>query len=379
MNNGYKPYKTMTNFRSNQINNQAPKKFLLCAHTGLGNFVLKTPLIRAIHENFEDATIDLLCAAKYGADKVLLGSSWVRKIYIHDKPSLVAAWKIVKRLRAERYDVLLCPFDSTPRYIRLALEMLGAKKIISHFNALPPSRRHNFFTGLKFLLRRRITFIQVLAGRHETDLNLDLLEPLLRLPQQRNTQTFVHFIPEDLSLFYLPESYIVIQPAARNGQPTPKTWDPKNFDQLIKKWQSEHPEDVFVLVGDVGDEHSLRNTIGTNKGILNLLGKTSFNQLCNVLSRAKLVITHDSGAMHVANALQRPLLALYGPTDFTRTRPLAPTSNVLHSKTSCWALMYAFSENENSLDRRFPGYRCMSGITVEQVFSSMKDVLKANE
>jgi ADP-heptose:LPS heptosyltransferase len=55
------------------------------------------------------------------------------------------------------------------------------------------------------------------------------------------------------------------------------------------------------------------------------------------------MIPYDNvGVMHVANALQNPLLAFYGPTDYMRTAPLSTNSHLLHSRNECWAKMYNF-------------------------------------
>ena len=143
----------------------------------------------------------------------------------------------------------------------------------------------------------------------------------------------------------------------------------------IKLWKEIAPDDQFVVVGDEGDSHMFKEVGLPRDGVINLLGKTSFNQLCNVLHRAKIVVAHDSGIMHVANALQRPLLALYGPTDFTRTQPLAPTSHILHSHTDCWAQMYAFGASEVSLAKSYTPYHCMSGITAHQVTAKIQDII----
>ena len=100
---------------------------------------------------------------------------------------------------------------------------------------------------------------------------------------------------------------------------------------------------------------------------------TNFNQLCNVINDSKVVISHDSGVMHLANALQRPLIALYGPTDFTRTAPLNSASHIIQSRNECWARMYSFRESEDDLANQYEDYYCMSSISVDSVLCKMSE------
>ena len=150
------------------------------------------------------------------------------------------------------------------------------------------------------------------------------------------------------------------------------------FIELIKKSKSSFKNLFFVLVGDEGDRISLEEKLtieGMTLNLINLLGRTNFDELCTVLDASKSVIAHDSGVMHIADALNKPLIALYGPTDYKRTSPLSKKSIVLHSKNECWAKMYAFRESESSLAIRFPSGYCMSAITIDVVEEKLAEIL----
>jgi len=342
-------------------------KFLLFAHTGLGNFILKTPLIRAIHENFQNPQVDLVCGTPWGVEHVLKEGEWIRQIHwCYSGASTREKLQCIRNIRRQEYDVVICPFDATPSWLFQATLLMRSRKVVAHIDLM----RLSWKGRIRFSLlqsSRRYLFVPVLTGRHETDLNLDLLEPFLQKPTERNYQTFIHQTVTDLSRFDLPDEYIVVQLTARNGQATPKTWDPDNFSKVIRQVRVQRPSTHFIFVGDKGDAESLQETTLIQEGVINLMGKTSFNELCNVILNARGVLAHDSGIMHMANALQRPLVALYGPTDFTRTAPRAPTSNILYSRNECWARMYGFRASEDALADEFPSFYCMSGIKVSEV------------
>ena len=65
----------------------------------------------------------------------------------------------------------------------------------------------------------------------------------------------------------------------------------------------------------------------------------SLQESCSVVSKLDLMITDDSDLMHVVNALETPLIAIYGPTDYSRTTPLAKTSKVIKSNYSCMPIL----------------------------------------
>jgi len=90
-----------------------------------------------------------------------------------------------------------------------------------------------------------------------------------------------------------------------------------------------------------------------------------------LLYYSKLVVAHDSGIMHIANALDCNLIALYGPTDFTRTRPIGKNVKIIFSKNKYFCAMYNFKNSE--FDLPYPD--SMKNITVEIVLNVVKEFL----
>jgi ADP-heptose:LPS heptosyltransferase len=350
-------------------------RIIVSAYTGLGNFILKTPLIQALAKEYPGCHIDLLFGYPWGAENVLAGSELINKKYwLTPQSTFLIKLSFFKMLSRNKYDLVILPFESSPIFVLLLSQLyLRKSKIISHIglhDARIKIRLRNIFY---IMLLVNIKWVPTLKGRHEIDLNLDLLQDVIKNKISRDYETFICWKNEDVSNFDLNQSYIVIQPSAANGSLTPKIWDPRNFDELIRKFLLIYPTMKVILVGDSGDASEFNESkMLTNNSTINLLGKTSFNQLCTILNKAKAVITHDSGIMHVANALQVPLIALYGPTDYTRTAPLALTSISLHSHNKCWRTMvFGFKGSEADLAKHYQNYYCMSGITVDQVMTAL--------
>jgi heptosyltransferase-2 len=99
--------------------------------------------------------------------------------------------------------------------------------------------------------------------------------------------------------------------------------------------------------------------------VVNLVGRTSMRALVGVLSQMAVVVANDSGSMHLAAALGRPVVALFGPTDERATRPIGD-HHVLTATAFCRPCML----RDCPID-----HRCMKRISVERVLDAVDDVL----
>jgi len=352
-------------------------KFLITGYTGLGNFILKTPLLANIHRCFPGSSIDLIYGLSWGAECVLQESKVISHYhYLDQKSTLASKLTFLLRLRRHNYDVLLLPIDSTPRFLYLFYWMIGAKKVIKHILIKKNSYSSALINAINLIYFAPITIVPILIGRHEIDLNIDLLTPYPNLAIDRKIKTYVSCKADDVFMKKIPSRYIAIQASASNGAVTPKTCSPSLFTNLIRRLQIDFPEYGIVLVGDKGDANTYLRRLGSSEFVIDMLGKTSFNQLCNLLKSATLVISHDSAVMHIADAFDTPLIALYGPTDYSRTHPRSNKARVLVSNNSCTNLMYGYNMSEKEIAKRYKDYYCMNNIKVDMVMLAAKKIME---
>lgn len=127
------------------------------------------------------------------------------------------------------------------------------------------------------------------------------------------------------------ERFIAVLPGARWKS---KQWPPASFAAAIDALQADGA--ACVLLG-APDERPLADEIirACRGAPLDLVGRTNLRELTAVLSLAERVICCDSGPMHIAAALGRPIVAIFGPTSPQRTGPVGPHSRVARELLPC--------------------------------------------
>ncbi|MBU2056029.1 MAG: glycosyltransferase family 9 protein [Proteobacteria bacterium] len=142
-----------------------------------------------------------------------------------------------------------------------------------------------------------------------------------------------------------------------------KLWGDEKFAELCDRIRTELGIGVVLTGGKAEPLERIRAKMKT--GAVNLGGKTSLRELACLYRQAALVVSTDSGPMHLAAGGGTPVVALFGPTDPTRTGPYGPGHRVIRGDLSCSPCFRKHCEDP----------RCMKGIGVEEVFTAVKDTL----
>lgn len=141
-----------------------------------------------------------------------------------------------------------------------------------------------------------------------------------------------------------------------------KRWPEKHFAALARLLAARGL-DVW-LVGSPKD-HAVAETIAQGSGgaCVNLCGKTDIAEAADLLAAARLVVTNDSGLMHVAAAVGRPLIAIYGSSSPQFTPPLSAAARILTLQLEC----------SPCFERNCPlGHlKCLNDLAPEQVFNTI--------
>jgi heptosyltransferase I len=139
-----------------------------------------------------------------------------------------------------------------------------------------------------------------------------------------------------------------------------KLWSNEKFAHLADLINNElHIKVVFT--GNEKEPIENITSFMTTESI-NLGGKTTLLELAYIYKKARLVITTDSGPMHLAAAVGTPVIALFGPTDPARTGPYGSGHEIIRTEISCSPCFL----------KKCPTKKCMEDISPQQVFTAVK-------
>jgi heptosyltransferase-2 len=154
---------------------------------------------------------------------------------------------------------------------------------------------------------------------------------------------------------------VIFCPGAEYGPA--KRWPALHFAALARLVAT--PQDPVWLIGSdkdtvVGDEIAA----AADGAALNLCGRSTLEQAIDLIAAARCVVSNDSGLMHVAAALERPLVALYGSSSPGYTPPLSPQATIVSRNLSCSPCF----KRECPLGH----FDCMNGILPQQVAAMLR-------
>jgi heptosyltransferase I len=163
--------------------------------------------------------------------------------------------------------------------------------------------------------------------------------------------------------------WIAIQPGARWEN---KCWPVEYFTELVRQLAKNFPDTRFVILGTTEDQ-PLGEIIARagSPRCLNLCGQTSLLEMVEWLRLCRLMVTNDTGPMHVAAALDTPLVALFGPTEPRRTGPYGHRENVLRLDLPCSPCLKSYCAYEKPNE-------CLKAISPVTVFERVQKKLQSS-
>lgn len=148
---------------------------------------------------------------------------------------------------------------------------------------------------------------------------------------------------------------VIINPGAAFG--LAKCWPKEYFQILCERLQRNH-DTILVGIGDAKGTETVQSIFQELPRCYNFAGKTSMRELISLISLSDLIISNDSGPMHIAAALKKSLIAIFGSTNPLRTGPWGQAT-VLHKDAPC----------SPCYRRECPkNFCCMLNITPDEVF-----------
>jgi len=339
-------------------------KILILKPSSLGDVIQALPVLRLLKLHFRDAEIfwwiDSALAPLIEGDPDLTGVVRFERKRWAQPPHWPEMFRILRWLRAQDFDLVI------------------DLQSLLRSGAFAWLARGKFLIGLDDAREGAHGFYDVSVPRktfhtHAVDWYLAVL-PELGVPVHKNFQWLPERPqiaadvkrkwPEADSKFKTQNSkLILLQPGARWEN---KRWPVENFSQLVSLLAQKFPLTRFAILGSSEDK-PLGEIIShaAPDHCLNLCGATSLPEMIEWIRLCDFMITNDTGPMHVAAALGKPLVALFGPTEPRRTGPYGQLENVLRIELPCSPCMKSFCTWKNPNE-------CLNAISPATVFERVQ-------
>ncbi len=340
-------------------------KILILKPSSLGDVIQALPVLRLLKLHFRDAEIfwwiDSRLAPLLDGDPDLAGvvhfhrNRWASPVHWPEM------FRSIRWMRAQQFDWVI---DLQGLLRSAAFAWLARGKFLIGLDNPHEGGREGASGFYDFAVRSS-------HQAHAVDRCLSIL-PALGVPVHTNFQ----WLPERPQVAAAVKTkwpqaagqrWIAIQPAAR--WPT-KCWPTENYAELVRLLAQKYPEARFAIMGSADDKsRGEMITRAAPKQVLNLCGETSLPEMIEWLRRCELMITNDTGPMHVAAALRTPLIALFGPTDPHSTGPYGQIENVLRINLPCSPCFNSYCTWKNPME-------CLTAISPAKVFEFAQTKLR---
>ena len=157
--------------------------------------------------------------------------------------------------------------------------------------------------------------------------------------------------------------WFIIQPGARWAN---KCWPTEHFAELVRRLATTYPDLRFAILGgeqDVPRGEAIARV--APQRCLDLTGRTSLAEMVEWIRLSQLMVTNDTGPMHVAAALGKPVIAVFGPTEPRRTGPYGQLEHTLQLTLPCVPCMKSYCTY-------FKPFECLRGLAPVTVFDAVQ-------
>jgi heptosyltransferase-3 len=304
------------------------RKILFVRRDNIGDLICTTPAISSARKAFPRARIGILVNT-YNADAVMnnpdIDETYVYEKAKHspDKNRLLVWWRnfgVLRKIRAERYDVAIGCGSYSPRLARYTFAT-GADMRIGYVESSANKKAYNF------------PLVEERGNLHEVERTFRLLAPL-----------GIEGLPPLLKIFPLPEEVRKVRESldesvVRKGSPTvalhissrrpENRWPERSFIELARLIVDRRRSNLLLLwspgtetnVRHSGDDEKAQRIMRGMEAWISPYRTVQLRELVAALSICDVVVCGDGGAMHIAAALGKPVVTVWGSTRQDRWRP----------------------------------------------------------
>ncbi len=335
-------------------------RILIVEPNWLGDVIFTTPAFKAIKRHYPESFLGVVAARR--AAPILENNPYIDKIFRLDEKeeekSIFSKISFIKKIKPYRFDKAILFHRSLTKTLLIFLAKIKER---AGYN----------YKKRSIILTEKIPPV-VKDSLHKQDYYLNILKALGIKIADKNCRVYLgsrekkdieKIIPQIKNLENNP--LIGINPISNWA---PKDWPLGNYQKLVKKILDKHPNFIFFITSK-NKQKTITDTFSQfGKKVIDLTGKTTLRQLACLYNRLDLVISGDSGPLHLAGSVGANFIGVYGPTSPKCTKPINSAKGyVLFENKDCPAPCYV----ENCQKR----YQCIKGIKPEIVFKSILGIL----
>ena len=336
---------------------QKYKRILLSRTDRMGDLILTTSVIEVVREYFPDAYICFLASSKLMP--IIKDNPYIDGIVGLDKDKehkgIFGFLKLLRKIRKKKFDLII-NFHPTNRNHILAF-LSGIKE------------RVGYDLKLGILNNLRVKHDKQRGEMKEAEYNFNLLRKIgidkVSLKQYlKPDKSALEWIDNDLESKNITR-FAVIHPGASCKS---KLWELGNFIELSRRIKAENDLDVVFVLGP--EDRDLERRLSENLDFkFSLYFSISLERLIALISRASFMISNDSGPMHIADSLNKPLITIFGRNQaglsYKRWGPMGENAKVVYEDPDCKECL------AHNCDKEFI---CLRNITVDRVYNEFKDM-----
>ncbi len=343
------------------MNKEAIKRILVRGPNWLGDAVMCEPALRGLRRLFPDAQIALL--VKPAVADLFAGHPALTRVLTYDSvghhAGLSGKWGLAGQLRRQGFD------------LAVLFQNAFEAAFLTFLAGVP--RRYGYATdGRSLLLSDPVAAPDRRTLVHQVRYYWDLLEPL-GLKGDPSAPELVVFPEEEQAMagrfaqggLTATDVVVGVNPGSTYGGA--KRWLPERFAEVTERLcstirESRGQQVSVVIFGAKGEEH-LGQEIAAHLSSPSLVlsGATTIRELMAAVKRCAMLLTNDTGPMHIASAFQVPVVAIFGPTDWRTTSPFGNAHAIVRQPVDCAPCLL----RECPID-----HRCMTRVTVDQVYEA---------
>lgn len=345
-----------------------PKKVLVRGPNWLGDAVMCEPALRGLKRLWPGAQLFLL--VKPAVAQLFQAHPAIDRLVVYEDRTrhagLTGKWTLAGDLRRERFD------------LAVLFQNAFEAAFITFLAGIP--RRYGYATdGRSVLLTEPVAPPDPGALVHQVHYYWNLVTPLgvsgepsqpeLRVTSEEDQSMAARLMQAGIGA---QDPVIGVNPGSTYG--AAKRWLPERFTQvaerLARRLEESHGKPAAVLILGAKGEEALGRSVaaGLTGRSMVLSGATTIRELMAAVKRCGVLVTNDTGPMHIGSAFGVPIVGVFGPTDWRTTSPYGADHALIRHPVECAPCLL----RECPID-----HRCMTGVSADQVYDAAAKLIRS--